>query len=73
MIVLFGLRISYPSLNIKYQKMYLVWTLVEFNEFCWSLNIKKKKKKNCLLEKYGYNWWELDIVEMDLNLLEFLC
>ena len=34
---------------------------------------KEKEKKNCLLEKYGYNWWELDIVEMDLNLLEFLC
>ena len=32
--VLFGLRISHPLLNFKFQKMYLVWTLVQFNEIC---------------------------------------
>ena len=32
--VLSGLRISHPLLNFKFQKMYLVWTLVQFNEMC---------------------------------------
>ena len=32
--VLSGLRISHLVLNFKFQKMYLVWTLVQFNEMC---------------------------------------